>query len=128
MEKLDVKKAVSLVSKEQQRLKDQNDKQGLLSDLANTLRSVGSDIMQPGTAPQVNVPVDIQFEKSKYIDDGPSFDVHNLPAVPITGDANPSVWSALEEHTRNQEVLQMKEKEYAAAKAQTKKRLKRMRV
>lgn len=126
--KLDMNKAVSLVSKEQQWREANQDHHGLLTYFAETLRNVGGDIMQPGSVPQVDIPEDVKFTKSRYIDDGPAFDVHSLPSVSITGDAYPSVWSALEELTRQQEILLKKEKEYSAAKAQTKKRLKRMRV
>lgn len=100
----------------------------LHSELADKLRQVGSEIMQPLPLPPLDVSEDMEFPKSEFVDDGPGFDLPNLPQVSVVGDVHPSVWSGLEEFTRLQEQLSRKEKDYIAAKAHTKKRLKRIRV
>lgn len=100
----------------------------LQSPLADVLRQVGGDLMQP-PAPVDIKDTDFKRNKATYlVDDGPKFDLRNLPYVPIVGDTAPSVWAAIEEHSRQRDLLARREKEFAAAKAQTKKRVKRIRV
>lgn len=101
----------------------------LQSSLADVLRRVGGDLMQPPAACE---PQAIEISQTKgptnLVDDGPKFDLRNLPHVPVVGDTAPSVWAAIEEHSRQRDLLARREKEFAAAKAQTKKRAKRIRV
>lgn len=74
----------------------------------------------------VGAPADIdalgrgQLPASEYVDDGPLFDVHNLPEDAVVGDCAPSVWSAIEE--RNRVSAQLNASTQAFANAQTRAR------
>lgn len=100
----------------------------LKSQFADVLRRIGGDLMQPPAPVTVDIKDDVEFAKSEYVDDGPHFDLNNIPKVELTGDVEPSVWAAIEDYTRLKEQTAVHEKAFSSAKAQTKKRVKKIRV
>jgi len=118
-QKLDVSAAHALLAK---------DDSVLNSRFAEALRKVGGELMQPAPPVKVDVDEDMEFPKGEYIDDGPHFDLRNIPKVELTGDVEPSVWAAIEDYTHLREQELVAEKAFSTAKAQTKKRVKKIRV
>lgn len=84
--------------------------------------------MLPVEAPDADVDESVQFRPSNLFDDGPDFDVRNIPTIGGIGDTYPSVWAAISELGELKEDAAKRERDFAASKGQTRKRLKRIRV
>lgn len=83
----------------------------MLGQLATNKRKIYEDVKVG------NVDYSAPLPQSQYTDDGPLFDVHNLPEDTVVGDCEPSVWAGIE--NRNRAVAKFAASSQAFANAQS---------